>query len=415
MKICPHCGAPLPEGASFCHNCARTVNRRSEVKPPWHMPRRALYSALIVVLVLALAVGGWLYTRPKVYDNGTAEVIYTDQDGTYQILAGFSTDRFEPVYEDIAECEEGKEYRMPSRLYINHQESGANAKEVFMKKAEAVTVEIIQAEDSPIPWRWSEPEARDFAPDAAMISLLDFTAQSGPMELIWAIHMENGDTIRLHQKVELIPIPTYRYYPEDVPMETVEELQALVDKIGAEVEEEAIVYIHLPPVTYAGGLTIEHRSINLIGSTGETGQRTTFTDTVWLSFTLGPIVYFNDIDFVGNQDSIGISASSRLHLTGCRLSGWKTGLLGYGYTWVNADECVFEDNLVGFHFNSTGGYVSDRSYLDNVFRNNGTAVLLERVPTDTELIFRGTRFSGNGTDIDNRCNQALDISEAVFE
>ena len=88
MKTCPHCGAPLPEEASFCHNCAQTVNER-----------KALYSALIIVLVLALAVGGWLYTRPKVYDNGTAEVIYTDQDGTYQILAGYGTDRFEPIHE----------------------------------------------------------------------------------------------------------------------------------------------------------------------------------------------------------------------------------------------------------------------------------------------------------------------------
>ncbi len=415
MKTCPHCGAPLPDGASFCHNCARAVNARSRVSPPWHMPRRVLYSTLLIVLVLALAVGGWLYTRPKVYDNGTAEVIYTDQDGTYQILAGYGTDRFEPVHEYTTECEEREEYRMPSRLYINHQESGANAKEVFIRKVEAVTVDVIQSDDSPIPWRWSEPKAMSFAPDAAMISLLDFTAQSGPMELIWTIHMENGDIIRLYQKVELIPIPTYHYYPEDTPMETAEELQTLVDKIGAEVEEAAIVYIHLPPVTYTGGLTIEQCSVNLIGSTDEKGRRTTFTSTVRLSSTLDNIVYFDDIDFVGNRNSIGISAASRLHLTGCSLSGWKTGLLGYGYAWVNADECVFEDNLVGFHFNATGGYVSDRSYLDNVFRNNGTAVLLEQVPTDTDLIFGGTRFSGNGTDIDNRCGQALDISKAIFE
>lgn len=341
MKTCPHCGAPLPEEASFCHNCAQTVNERKELRPPRHMPRRALYSALIIVLVLALAVGGWLYTRPKVYDNGTAEVIYTDQGGTYQILAGYGTDRFEPIHEYTVSCEEEEEYRMPSRLYINHQESGANAKEVFMKKVEEVAVEIIQSDDSPVPWRWSKPEAISFAPDAAMVSLLDYTAQSGPMELIWTLTMENGDTIRLHQRIDLISIPTYHYYPEDTPMETAEELQALVDKVSAEVEEEAIVYIHLPPVTYTGGLTIDQRSVNLIGSTDETGQRTTFTSTVHLSSTLDQIVYFNDIDFAGDQNSIGISASSRLHLTGCRLSGWKTGLLGYGYTWVNADECVF--------------------------------------------------------------------------
>ena len=177
MKTCPHCGAPLPEEASFCHNCAQTVNERKELRPPRHMPRRALYSALIIVLVLALAVGGWLYTRPKVYDNGTAEVIYTDQGGTYQILAGYGTDRFEPIHEYTVSCEEEEEYRMPSRLYINHQESGANAKEVFMKKVEEVAVEIIQSDDSPVPWRWSKPEAISFAPDAAMVSHLSLLSR----------------------------------------------------------------------------------------------------------------------------------------------------------------------------------------------------------------------------------------------
>ena len=29
--------------------------------------------------------------------------------------------------------------------------------------------------------------------------------------------------------------------------------------------------------------------------------------------------------------------------------------------------------------------------------------------------FSGCRFEGNGTDIDNRCGQSVDISKAVFE
>ena len=29
--------------------------------------------------------------------------------------------------------------------------------------------------------------------------------------------------------------------------------------------------------------------------------------------------------------------------------------------------------------------------------------------------FQGSRFSQNGTDIDNRCNQPLDISQAIFQ
>ena len=38
QKPCPHCGALLPEGASFCPHCARSVREhREEVSPPWHM------------------------------------------------------------------------------------------------------------------------------------------------------------------------------------------------------------------------------------------------------------------------------------------------------------------------------------------------------------------------------------------
>jgi len=57
----------------------------------------------------------------------------------------------------------------------------------------------------------------------------------------------------------------------------------------------------------------------------------------------------------------------------------------------------------------------DSRYMGDVFRNNGTAVLLERVPNRMALSFHDTVFSGNGTDIDNRCGQELDLSEAVFD
>ena len=52
---------------------------------------------------------------------------------------------------------------------------------------------------------------------------------------------------------------------------------------------------------------------------------------------------------------------------------------------------------------------------DNHFLRNNTAVLLENVPTDIAMNLQGSRFTGNGVDIDNRCGQPLDISQAIFE
>lgn len=109
LKICPHCGARLPEEASFCPHCAQSVKEHKEVLPPRRLSRRALYSALASLLILALAVAGWLYTRPKVYDNGTAEVIYTNSGATYRVLAGWINDRFNPAHQvnqpaDVGTC-----------------------------------------------------------------------------------------------------------------------------------------------------------------------------------------------------------------------------------------------------------------------------------------------------------------------
>ena len=90
-------------------------------------------------------------------------------------------------------------------------------------------------------------------------------------------------------------------------------------------------------------------------------------------------------------------------------------MLGYGYAWVNVIECQVTDNQTGFHFNSIGQSANHTLYTDNVFARNGTAVLLENVPTDLMMDFSGSVFTENGTDIDNRCAQPVDLSQATFD
>jgi len=51
----------------------------------------------------------------------------------------------------------------------------------------------------------------------------------------------------------------------------------------------------------------------------------------------------------------------------------------------------------------------------NLFRNNGTAAQLDKVPTEIAPDFQGRVFSDNGMDIDNRCEQPLQLSRAIFE
>ena len=415
QKNCPHCGVQLPEAASFCPHCARSVNQRQELRPPRRLPRRVLRGALLVLVLGALAAAAWSYTRPKVYDNGAAEVIYTDSDGSYQLLLNHFGDRFQPMADYAEEVEEGTTSNKPSRLFINHMETGVNAKEVFLRKVEAIHVELLRGGDSPEPWQYTQPQITEYDPEAASRSILTYTDRSGDMELRWNIRMKNGDTIRLYQRMALGVVPTRHFYPEDVPMNTTEELQALVDEINETVTSDVIVYIHLPAVTYEGSLLLEQRSMNLIGSEGPDGSRTTFTDTLQATAQKGYICKFQNLSFTGDGEGVGVSAAARINFSDCQFAGWRTGVLCYGNSWVNIKNSVFEDNTVGFHFNSTSNNRSDHMYSGNLFQRNGTAVLLESVPGDQALYFEGTRFSRNGVDIDNRCGHEVSIAAAIFE
>ena len=413
-KACPHCGAPLPEKASFCPYCAENIRARQGAAVPFHLWRKALKWTAAAVLLAAVAVGLYLWVTPDTYD-AYGQVTYTDADGTYQLLVTFQNERFTPQPEITEQAEQDGEYRMPSRLFINHVDTGANAGQMFLQKVDTVSAEIRQPADSPSPMVCSQPEYRNFSPEAAQVSLVDFTGRSDPAELVWTIRMENGDTIRLRQKIAVEQIQTYDYGPEDYSMSTIEDLQALVDQITQEIPLPAVVNLHLPAVTYAGGLAIEGRPINLYGSTDGAGNRTTFTDTVQVVSRDGPISYFDDLDFAGDGTGVGVSASARFWAENCTFTHWKTGVLGYGDVWVNVIGCRFAENGTGFHFNSNGTYVTHTMFNDNTFVENETAVLLEAVPSDETLNFQGSRFTGNGTDIDNRCGHPVDISQAIFE
>ena len=238
---------------------------------------------------------------------------------------------------------------------------------------------------------------------------------SGEPQVVWILEMKNGDVIRVRQTMHVTLINSYVYDYHDYPMETMEELQALVEQIGEETDRLDEVLIYLPPVTYEGKLELTGRSFEFHGCTDGTG-RTVFTDTVqvatkdsyWLNF-------FYDIDFVGSGTGVGLSFAESGRATRCTFTGWKTAVLGYGYAWVNVIECQVTDNQTGFHFNSIGQSANHTLYTDNVFARNGTAVLLENVPTDLMMDFSGSVFTDNGTDIDNRCAQPVDLSQATFD
>lgn len=407
---CPFCGALLPDGASFCPHCARSIRPRARRKAPRPLRKKFLYLASLLAAAAILSGGIWLSTRPQIVE-GEGGVSYTDEDGSYQVIVAKSDGYYEPTKEVLHRAEAGQEYRFPMCVTFYDSKTGQNVSHAMGEKIASATVSIEPRQESGHPWKNTEPAYNAARPGCALTTLIDFRLESGDARLTWTLKMKNGDTLRMHTDLFIEEIPTAHYYPDATPMHTMEELQTLVDHIRATVPADTVVYIHLPAVTYEGGLSVNGRAFNLLGS--QEG-RTVFTGNTQVTIDGGLICYFDRLDFRGDGSSIGLSASARVHLTNCTISGWKTGVLAYGNTWVNAIDCRFEDNQVGFHFNATDDTVSHTTYSDNEFINNGTAVLLESVPTDVSLKFPRSVFSGNGADIDNRCDQDLDISQAIF-
>ena len=217
--LCPYCGAFLHEKAAFCPYCARSINRRTELRPPALIWRKVLRRGITLLVIAGIILGIYQASRPRVYD-AQGEVIYTDRGGTYQLVLGDSNNRYEPIDTVAVHGELDQEYRTPSILYINHVDSGADAGQIFLQKVERVAAELIQPSDSPSPVACTQPAPHGAFPGAALVSFQDFTGRSGTAELLWTIEMKNGDTIRLRQALTVEPIHTYDYYPEEVPMGT---------------------------------------------------------------------------------------------------------------------------------------------------------------------------------------------------
>lgn len=419
-KTCPHCGASLPEEASFCPNCARSVNERVEPKPPRRIPARPLGFALlalaaaVAVLLAVLLVRG----QPKVYDNGSAEVIYTSRETDYQLCIAWADTPFTAVHKRYANVPLEESSRYIVILYANRAGAETHAGEEFLELVDTMTAQV-DGLTQDLQMTCTQPEHNtDYIPNSAAVVYIDYRAtalEQQSADLTVSIRMKNGDVIRLHQTQIINVYTTHDYTTEDAPMDTVADLEALLKQIEETLDPADPVNIHLPPVTYTEEFTVAGRPVNFIGSEDGTGTRTTFAAPVQVSMQTGTLVIWENIDFIGPGAGTGMSVSARVHLNNCRVAGWETGVLAHTNAWFNTDKSVFENNTVGLHFNAQSGSPSDSQFADDVFQGNGTAVLLEQVPNKLTLKFPGTRFEGNGQDIDNRCDQPLDLSTAVFK
>ena len=218
-------------------------------------------------------------------------------------------------------------------------------------------------------------------------------------EIVWTLRMKNGDVLILTQTIELLPQEVRTYSMADTPLDTAEQLQALLDDITGACDADTSVTVYLPEVTYDAPITVGC-AVELVGS------GTTFTAPI----TVAPLknmdltcafVRFRQINFTGDGSGTGITAAAPTYLEESRVTGWAVGGEAVTGGWLYLRGSHVADCGVGIRYNSA--YSSSYTYFADkmTFVQNGTALELLCMPPDGYIELQGCRFHGNGTDVRN--------------
>lgn len=411
-KQCKNCGAQLPEAASFCPRCAQSQIERKEVKPPRLWRKKLRYVLLGAAAVAAVALAFYLPNRPQTFQGGAA-VTYTDRDGSYDLLVTFfpgDITNNRPIGSKTVKASPG-ETNMDTPMLGIYQNGALADTEQFFAKVQSCTLEAIPHENGSLVVEDLVCDP-DYRPSARM-SYIYYTGESGTHELRWTITMKNGDVIRLRQTYEVIPLAHQVYTPQDTPLDTIEDLNALLERIEQEVPADTIVDIYLPPVTYQGGLTLLSRAVNLYGGT-DGKARTTFTGTLSVHSDSPANVMLFDMDFVGHGGT-GLSATASVYMGGCAFTGWDVGAVALDGGMIGVERCEFRQNGIGFLYRSASFRSFNDIFPDCVIAENDIGVQFALLSGNICIDFAGSAFSGNRIDVDNPINYPIDLSGAIFE
>ncbi len=412
-KKCKNCGTELPESASFCPHCTQSQIDRTEIKPPRLWRKKTLYVLLSLLLLTGIVLAVlFLPHRPKAFE-GAASLTYTDKNGTYNLCLSTFPDDIQngrPEEQRSLTLSADGETCLPSLMGI-YQNGALVDPDAFLSKVENFTVTASPDEAHTITFG-GIGHMDVFAPSTLSAEVI-LTGQSGTNDIIWTLFMKNGDTIRLKHTYEIIPLSHLSYTADDVPLNTMEDLRALLKRIDEEVPAETVVDIYLPPETYTGDLGITTRAVNLYGCSDGSG-RTVIEGSLTVGTHFPDNVMLHDLDFVGSGGT-GLTASASAVINHCSFTGYDIGADVEDGGMIGVEACTFRQNGIGFRYNTNSYYSFKTAFPNSVVEDNGIGVQFLNIPGNTLLDFVGTVFSNNTTDIDNPISYPIETSLATFK
>ena len=396
--------------------------------------RLHLLAACLAAALVALAV--WLWpaaeTEPQRPD-GTADPVlaadpvmdaytaacqtyYTGADGReYHLFTAMTPapqGSTEPVgyHSELIPANDGASVDCPATVIAEDAVTQDYAAEDFAALLDSWDVSVTAPEGVSRVKLWDAEEETPESP-ALLYRRLRADSTCTHNEVVWTLYMKSGDVLHLTMTVEFEEQQALRITPEDTPLDTAQELQALLDRLAEEYDADTSITVELPDVTYDAPVSVGC-AVTLKGSGTAFAAPVTVTP---LSDTerCHAYVRFSEVSFEGDGGGTGVTARAPTYLENCRVTGWDVGALAVNGGWVYLHGGYIGGNGVGAQYDSaySNSYTYTIRRID--FLNNTTALELLCLPPNSYAALDDCRFHGNGTDVYNPGGYRIEVNNGT--
>lgn len=433
-KSCIKCGAALPQEASFCPRCTASQIERQPATPPKSGKGRrrlrlcgiaaALTAVLLLILLPQPAQLPQTDKQPSglagTYETDDCQIWYEGEDGQlYHVFVCFSPQPdggASPASHRLELLPADQPGTSPLCLFVEDAtDRSRDVREDFRALLRSHTVEAIPAEGSRACTIFEETTS--YADAGALLAHEHQVWSTCTYnDIVWTLRMNNGDTITLKQVVECEEKLRRVISWQERPMDTTEQLQALLDEMAEQLSQETELELELPAVTYTEPLTIR-RPVILTGHSDGTEFRAPVTiEGMPASQRTDVHVSLRQLQIVsdGTGDT-GVTAKAPTYLESCRISDWKQGALAADGGWLYIDRTDFARNGTAVCFDTTESSSWGGNLHRSNFIRNTTAIRAERLPGRwLTLRVDNSVFHENGTALDGKAAGQVVFEETCF-